>query len=79
MTQLLQRPQLTQVELNALDTELTLRCLDGTLTEGRFDEIVGQLLPHAVFTDAAMTMLGCGQPAWRKKWTKGASKYNLRS
>jgi hypothetical protein len=75
MTLTAEKPQRTDAELAALDLELTLTGLDGTLTEARYDEIVAVLLPHCQFIDAAMTMLTLGEVQWRQKWHRRMGDY----
>lgn len=65
--------KLSDNELQELGIELSLSTLDGTLTEARYDELVGILLEHETMGDVAMGIIVSGQAAWREKHFK---RYN---
>jgi hypothetical protein len=77
MTQLAEKPQLTDADYEALDAEITISCVNGTLTEARYDEVVELLLPRCVFSDEAMTLIHLGKDAWTKKWLKRFKDYDF--
>ncbi len=65
--------KLSDDELLELGIELSLSALDGTLTEERYDELVGILLEHETMGDAAMGIIVSGKKEWREKHLK---RYN---
>jgi hypothetical protein len=64
----------TQQEINDLDTELLFGCVQGTLTEQRYDEIIAILLPITTIPDARAGLILCSKPEWRKRHGKTSSK-----
>jgi hypothetical protein len=77
MEQPTDQKQLAGADYEALDIEITISCVNGTLTEARYDEIIELLLPRCVFSDEAMTLIRLGKDSWAIKWIKRFKDYNF--
>jgi hypothetical protein len=70
MNTIMNKPQLTNDQLEALGIDLMLQTATKTLTEARFDEIVETFISANVPIENLIQTIAQGAPAWRVKYTQ---------
>jgi hypothetical protein len=70
MNTVMNKPQLTNDQLEALGIDLMLQTATKTLTEARFDEIVETFISANVPIENLIQTIAQGAPAWRVKYTQ---------
>jgi hypothetical protein len=61
-------------ELLQFDVELTKGAILDTLTEERYVELLDILLPTVYDPQTRAGFMGCGEPAWRKRYVERIRK-----